>query len=229
MKDLILNIVFSLWTKSLWFRPKFCENDFNTAFNMSRWTTSRETSASWIELSKFNSVLGLWGCRTSIFSETKTVRTAKTAYNVCGDTVRGKNVFFSENLQLYTFVRTLMETHSEVRPKTLLWFLETGVYVSKRNSNEVNFFGTIDFHLFFPHFEQKISSRFVKTFFHVSRSIFEEWGFISNGFNSWKFFRNSNKKIRVQVETFQQDFQYCILRVQRKKLKKSFLCESFCL
>ena len=81
--DLILDIVFSLWTKLLGFRSKNFNRDVNSVISASRWTTSGETSFFPVNY-QFQFILGISGLRVWTFSQKK-IRTFRTAVNVSGD------------------------------------------------------------------------------------------------------------------------------------------------
>ena len=50
---------------------------------------------------------------------------------ICPEAKLYEKMFFLDSIQFYTFVRTVTKTHSKVRLKSLLWVLQTALYVSE--------------------------------------------------------------------------------------------------
>ena len=111
-------------------------------------------------------------------NQQKKVRTVQTGIEVSGGKNWGKNVAL-EYLEIYTFVRTVMETRSKFRLKSVFCVLKLPCTCPNEKFARNDFLSNLSISNFFPDFDLKISSSVIKTYFYTSSWTYEEWRFDS--------------------------------------------------
>ena len=143
---MLLDIVFSLWTKLIGFSPKILNRDVNTAFSASRWTNSGKTIFFGRNY-QFQFLLGFWGRGSWTFNEKK-FRTVQTGIEVSGGKIWGTNVFFVMVLNLHNCSDCDGNTFNSSAKNCLLSFSNCPVRVQMKDSNEMTFCRTLQFQFF---------------------------------------------------------------------------------
>ena len=113
----------------------------------------------------------------------KKIKTFGTAFNMSGGQIVWENVFFGFVTILHICSDSDANTFESSAKKSCEGSPNCLVRVQMKDSNERLSFETFKFKIF-PDFERKISSSVTKTYFHVSSWTYDEWGLISNKFDS---------------------------------------------